>query len=596
MFVRRLNTLRLCLALWVAATCMAQAAEVTLRSPDASDALLQTLRDTSLAYSVRDDADATPQDILASARADYARLIGVLYSEGFYGPTIRISVNGREAATISPLDTPSRIDTVRIIVSTGAQFRFGTARVAPTAPDTQSPEGFRTGEIAKSDLIQEAAEAAVDSWRAIGYAKAQISEQRITANHNNLRLSADLRLDQGPRLRFGKLSINGETNVRKERLRAIAGLPKGEVFSPDEIEDAAERLRNTGVFRSVALSEDPGIGPNNTQDITAEIVDQKPRRIGFGAELSSLEGVGLSAMWMHRNLLGGAERLRFDAEISGIGGDSGGVDYGLSARFDRPATFNRNTAFFALAELAEEDEPDYFERRARIGFGLNRVFSDTRSGEAALIYQYTEVDDDLGDRSFSHLTFPVSYTIEQRDSTVDSRDGEYLSIEAMPFAGVGDSSSGARLSLDGRVYRPVGERLVLAGRLQLGSVFGPSAQDTPPDWLFFSGGAETVRGQPYQSLATETADGDTLGGKNFIGLSAELRVDLNGAFGLVGFVDAGFVGADSMPGQDGAWHSGAGIGLRYDTGIGPIRFDLAAPISGETGDGPQIYIGIGQAF
>jgi outer membrane protein assembly factor BamA len=43
-------------------------------------------------------------------------------------------------------------------------------------------------------------------------------------------------------------------------------------------------------------------------------------------------------------------------------------------------------------------------------------------------------------------------------------------------------------------------------------------------------------------------------------------------------------------------HAGAGLGVRYDTGIGPIRFDIASPISGDTGDGVQFYVGLGQAF
>ncbi|MEL6801938.1 MAG: BamA/TamA family outer membrane protein, partial [Pseudomonadota bacterium] len=48
---------------------------------------------------------------------------------------------------------------------------------------------------------------------------------------------------------------------------------------------------------------------------------------------------------------------------------------------------------------------------------------------------------------------------------------------------------------------------------------------------------------------------------------------------------------------DGDSHSGAGLGLRYDTGIGPIRLDVGVPVSGP-GDtsGFELYIGIGQAF
>lgn len=66
--------------------------------------------------------------------------------------------------------------------------------------------------------------------------------------------------------------------------------------------------------------------------------------------------------------------------------------------------------------------------------------------------------------------------------------------------------------------------------------------------------------------------------------------------GLVGFYDLGAIGSDPIPTKDAKWHAGAGLGLRYDTGFGPIRVDLAMPVSGDTGDGVQLYVGIGQAF
>ena len=72
----------------------------------------------------------------------------------------------------------------------------------------------------------------------------------------------------------------------------------------------------------------------------------------------------------------------------------------------------------------------------------------------------------------------------------------------------------------------------------------------------------------------------------------------NETIGIVGFADAGYIGRESVPnGSDGEWHSGAGLGLRYATGIGPIRVDLALPVTGpEDETGLQFYIGIGQAF
>ena len=78
--------------------------------------------------------------------------------------------------------------------------------------------------------------------------------------------------------------------------------------------------------------------------------------------------------------------------------------------------------------------------------------------------------------------------------------------------------------------------------------------------------------------------------------SAEVRARVTPKIGVVGFVDAGYVGATDFAGGDGDWHSGAGLGLRYDTGFGPIRLDVATPVGGDTGDGVQVYVGIGQSF
>jgi translocation and assembly module TamA len=43
--------------------------------------------------------------------------------------------------------------------------------------------------------------------------------------------------------------------------------------------------------------------------------------------------------------------------------------------------------------------------------------------------------------------------------------------------------------------------------------------------------------------------------------------------------------------------AGAGFGLRYYAGFGPLRLDIAAPLNKREGDSDfQIYISIGQAF
>lgn len=574
------------------------AAEVTLTAPKAGRDLVAGLRAASLTLAAAQNKDAQIQDLLSSARADYALIIGMLYSEGYYGGVVNILADGREVADIPPLQQPASIDTIVITVDPGPLFLFSRARVAPLAPSTVLPEDFRPQQPARSRMIQTAVDAGAEGWRDQGHAKVEVESQRIVADHAENTIDADIALSPGPKLTFGRLILQGESRVRPDRIRKIVGLPEGEVFSPDALEKAAARLRRTGVFRSVALREAEEIGPDNTLDITAITVDERPRRLGFGAELSSLEGLSLTAFWLRRNLLGGAERLRLDGGASGIGGQTGGIDYNLSARLDRPATLTPDTNGFLLGEYRQDDEPSYLERASTVAIGFEHIFSDELRGSVGLSLTYSDVEDDDGQRNFHYAGLPAQITWDRRDDPLEPTGGFYADVDALPFYGIGGTASGLHSKLDLRAYRRMGrdDRFVLAGRLQFGSIFGAGIGEVPPGLLFFSGGGGTVRGQPYESLAVDLGGGDTSGGRSFLGLSAELRAKVTRSIGVVGFYDTGYISADSIPSSSSPNHSGAGVGLRYYTGIGAIRLDVAQPIGGDESHGLQFYIGIGQAF
>jgi translocation and assembly module TamA len=108
-----------------------------------------------------------------------------------------------------------------------------------------------------------------------------------------------------------------------------------------------------------------------------------------------------------------------------------------------------------------------------------------------------------------------------------------------------------------------------------------------------------VRGQDYQSLGIQVGpdEDDLVGGRSFLGLSAELRLRTEGSLGYVGFVDAGYIGENAYLDDTGDFHSGAGLGIRYDTPIGPLRVDFAVPVSGPNdGESFFFYFGIGHSF
>lgn len=588
---------------------VAKALEARLEGPPEGE-LRDAIGAGSLVLAAAADGEATAQDVIAAARADYANILGILYGAGYYGGRISILVDGREVAGLSPFSLPARVGQVLVRVDPGPQFSFGRAAIAPLAPGTAIPEGFRTGAPARAELIRETAAAARDAWRETGHAKAGVAAQRIVARHPSAELDADITIDPGPRLRFGRLTVAGNETVRTARILEIAGLPRGKVFSPEKLDEVTRRLRRTGAFSSVALEEAERANPDGTLDIGVSVVEQPPRRLGFGAEISSAEGLALTAYWMHRNIFRGAERLRFDASASGIGIDSGsfmrhgtGVDYRIAASLARPGTFAAVNTLTARAEVSLEDEPTYYRRAGLVELGLERDLNARTRITAALQYRYSAVDDGLArifmqrERRFSILSLPMTGEMDARDDPLDPAGGYFLRLEATPWLGFESAETGGRIYGDGRIYRGFGEagRVVLAGRLQFGSVLGSTIEGTPPEFLFFSGGGGTVRGQSYKSLRVDLGEGVFSGGRSFLGLSAEARVKLASKISVVGFVDYGAVGAGSMPG-DGNSHAGAGLGLRYATPVGPIRLDVAVPVSGGDSGAVQVYVGIGQAF
>jgi translocation and assembly module TamA len=569
---------------------------------DGGDDLKDVLRQSSLLVQTKSERDHTAQDLFAAARADYARILAALYAQGRYSGEVRILIDGREAASIAPLDAPDNIGKIAVLVDPGPIFSFSAARVSPLAGGTELPSGFAVGEPAQSGLISEAANAGIDGWRNLGHAKAVVADQSITANHPARTLAADIRLAPGPVLRFGPLTIEGAERMRLQRIRKIAGLPLGEVYSPDELRRAADRLRRSGVFQSVSLVEDDAITAPDSLGITAVLIEEKKRRYRFGAEVATDTGVSLTGEWLHRNLLGGGERLTIDGAISNLGAQNSGVDYNLGIALERPATPGPDTTGRLALDLAHVDEADYTADAFDFGLTFRHYFSDQLTARAGIEYSYIEGRDDVGDFRFRNLSLPLGATWDRRNDAKNATRGFYLDAEAKPFLGFGTTGSGLRLTFDGRAYRGfgTGDRVVLAARLQGGAIAGSDLLDVPRDDLFYSGGGGTVRGQPYQSLGVTVSDGINpdyrIGGTQFLAGSVELRTKITEKIGLVGFLDTGYVAASGSFTGSGEWHSGAGLGLRYDTGFGPIRVDIAGPVGGGTGDGAQIYVGLGQSF
>jgi translocation and assembly module TamA len=153
--------------------------------------------------------------------------------------------------------------------------------------------------------------------------------------------------------------------------------------------------------------------------------------------------------------------------------------------------------------------------------------------------------------------------------------------------------------INGSYYQRLGDsdRYVVAVLGALGATVGVGLDELPKDKRFYAGGGGSVRGYGFQRAGPIDTNDTPIGGLSSAEASLEFRYKLTETIGIVPFVDAGNVYDTSFPDLSKRVFIGAGIGARYYTGLGPLRFDIAAPLHRRSGDRPfQIYVSLGQAF
>ena len=173
----------------------------------------------------------------SSRRAgDYRRILGALYSQGYYGGAISIRIGGREADGLPPdveLPDPVAVD---IVVDPGPLFTFGSIEIVNRAPPTNDAGdivqpveevGFASGQVAKSTVVLAAEQLAVKAWEQQGYAKAAIATRDVVADHDTNRVDVTIVVNPGGEARVGDIGVQGtdedEPGFRRPADRAAAG-------------------------------------------------------------------------------------------------------------------------------------------------------------------------------------------------------------------------------------------------------------------------------------------------------------------------------------------------------------------------------------
>ncbi len=562
----------------------------------------RSIRSASNLYALRREPPSGIVGLLSRARADVGRITAALYREALYAGEVTILIDGRPVQSINPFDTiATRPVPIRVEVTTGEPFTFGAIAAAPLPPgENLRDTGLVTGRPASSDAIVAAETAIGNGWRRLGHPLAAVTQRDIVANHETLTLSVSLDVEPGPAADFGRVEIVGTDRVNPRLIERRAGIDPGDLYSSDVTTRAERRLRDLGVFESVRVITGDSLDPDGTVPVTIEVSERKRRVIGFGVNYDNIDGFGANVYWMHRNLFGGAEQLRFDASISQNLADAfDAPDYRLAASFKKPAVIGPMTDFTLGAETYRETTDAYQVTATSGEVGLTQEFSDTLSGGLVFDIESARVDNAI-QRKDEYLIATLTGTLDwdRRDNRLNPTKGFRNFFTAAPAYDFEGDELFATFKNDFSIYQAIDpdRRFVLAGRVQGGIVTVEDIKTVAPYRRLYAGGPATVRGYAYQSLAPKNHKGDIIGGKSLFAASAELRYRVNASLGLAAFVDAGNAFEGYTPELDNL-KVGVGAGVRYLTPVGPLRVDVAFPLQPDKDDSwAALYVGLGQSF
>ncbi|MFB9947862.1 autotransporter assembly complex family protein [Rhizobium puerariae] len=578
--------------------------KATLQTGDAGKDLKERLENA--ASLVTDEKQPVSGDlgVVIKAREDRDRLIAVLYEEARYGGTVHISVAGTDIDHLPPnpaFDHASPVP-VTVRIDPGPVFKLGSVRFdGDAAGRDPSKYDLVPGGGAGSLVILKAGERLLVDLKDEGRPLAKLTQRQVTADHQTKTVDVVLGAVGGPVAPFGAVAVKGSRAVDAAFVSRYSRLDKGGPYSPEQLKKANDRLRELGVFSSVTIREADKLAPDGSLPLTIEVSEGKYRYFGFGAEYSSLDGIGLEGYWGHRNLFGEAESLRIEGSVSGIDAttDLSTFNYSAGIVFTKPGAFVPEATFESRLE-AKSETPDPYDAQsviysATMAYELNETDKLTGGGEIAWI----NTDDAFGKNQYLTVSLPLGFERDARDNKLDPTEGYHATLAAKPSYEILDGTIFS--SFEGSIagYLGLGEEngVVLAGRLAAGTLVGAdSLESIPATRRFFAGGGGSVRGYSYREISPYNGADEATGGRSYALGSFEVRVKVSENIGIVPFMDVGTVSTGIMPDFSDI-RAGAGIGVRYATPFGPLRLDVAIPLQRYDGGSQYgIYAGIGQAF
>ncbi len=416
--------------------------------------------------------------------------------------------------------------------------------------------------------------AAVDA----GYFYAEVtvveSDTVLRDGRERVNLSVDATWDDPVAL--SGLRVHGNEKVNTSFFDRHFGKLLDAPYSPEKTNALVNELLQSGAFETVrtdVVEQDDG-----SYLLDLEVEEGYSRTLGVYGGFTNYEGAVGGFEFRNLNLFGSVRRIDAAIEMS-MRGARGEVDYVDPWFLD--SDYQMRAGIFAI----NRDEEGYEKFKTGGRYELSKRFGRQRKDSIALFGEaaYTDVhkaDIDpvhLGDRHYLSHHIGLSLTHDRRDDPRKPRKG-YIAQTSISAASSALGSEVEFLKATGRLgyYLPVGRNTLRLGARS--GIISPTGNTNaiPIDLRFFAGGAQSVRSFQERSLGLrDPLSGYPIGGNFFTLFNFEYEMPIQRFEGLslVPFADAGNLIFDDADAGLTDMRYAVGLGLRYQTPIGPLRLE-----------------------
>jgi len=539
----------------------------------------------------------------------------------------------------------SRIDRVgpkwiiiRIDLFEGVQYKVGTVAIDGNKlfPTTELEKHLKmtSGKTFTPTAMVADQKALADYYGARGYLDTDVRPIRAP-NVDTGRIDLTYAVREGELTYIERIDIRGNTKTKDKVIRRELAVRPGEIYDTVRVERSEERLKNLGYFSKVEAVPEPTDVPNR-KDLVLNLEEQRTGSVNFGAGFSSIDSLigfveltqGNFDLFNWPSFTGGGEKLRLRLQV-GLKRSDEILSFVEPWFLDQKLQLKFELFHNDLNYLSSE----YDEERTGASLGVEKALTEFLRGSIEYMIQdiYLKVDrsasPELQSQDGSKLQSSVAGTVtyDRRDSVFLTTRGSRTELRAEVAGGpLGGDVSLYDLSAQSSVYFPFFEKQVLQllGAVKVVDAFGASRSaatnvvetvinrngtiesvlrpiDPVPIFdRYFLGGANTLRGFAFRNVSPRDTNNQPVGGNTSMNATAEYSYPIiervRGAF----FFDIGNVYRDAYDFGFSDLKSDAGIGVRLNLPIGPLRLDYGYPImtdqqSGRTG---KIQFSVGYQF